>query len=92
MARHAESSYSKKKDFSTAIFERKKAINRLVVDEATNDDNSIISLHPDTMDKLQLLRGDTILIKGGKKRNTICIALADDKCGEPKILMSKVVR
>lgn len=52
-----------KRDFSTAILERKKAPNRLVVDEAINDDNSVVSLHPDTMEKLQLFRGDTILIK-----------------------------
>lgn len=52
-----------KRDFSTAILERKKAPNRLVVDEAVNDDNSVVSLHPETMEKLQLFRGDTILIK-----------------------------
>ncbi|PPR87529.1 hypothetical protein GOBAR_AA33159 [Gossypium barbadense] len=65
MSNQAESSDSKgaKKDFSTAILERKKAANRLVVDEAINDDNSVVSLHPDTMEKLQLFRGDTILIK-----------------------------
>lgn len=58
-------SFSKgpKRDFSTAILERKKAANRLVVDEAINDDNSVVALHPDTMEKLQLFRGDTILIK-----------------------------
>lgn len=54
---------SDKKDFSTAILERKKSPNRLVVDEAVNDDNSVVSMHPDTMEKLQLFRGDTILIK-----------------------------
>lgn len=52
-----------KRDFNTAILERKKALNRLVVDEAVNDDNSVVALHPDTMEKLQLFRGDTILIK-----------------------------
>jgi transitional endoplasmic reticulum ATPase len=64
MSTPAESSDSKsKKDFSTAILERKKSPNRLVVDEAINDDNSVVSLHPATMEKLQLFRGDTILIK-----------------------------
>jgi hypothetical protein len=53
----------KAKDFSTAILERKKSPNRLVVDEATNDDNSVVALHPDTMEKLQLFRGDTVLLK-----------------------------
>lgn len=28
-----------KKDFTTAILERKKSPNRLIVDDATNDDN-----------------------------------------------------
>ena len=54
---------SGKKDFSTAILERKKLPNRLVVDEAVYDDNSFVALHPDTIQKLQLFRGDTILIK-----------------------------
>ena len=52
-----------KPDFSTAILERKKAANRLVVDEAINDDNSVVSMHPETMEKLQLFRGDTVLLK-----------------------------
>jgi len=34
-----------------------------VVDEATNDDNSVVALHPDTMERLQLFRGDTVLLK-----------------------------
>lgn len=54
---------STKRDFSTAILERKKSPNRLVVDEAINDDNSVVSLHPATMEKLQFFRGDTILLK-----------------------------
>ena len=51
------------KDFSTAILERKKAPNRLIVDEAINDDNSVVALNPATMEKLQLFRGDTVLLK-----------------------------
>ncbi|KAJ9559442.1 LOW QUALITY PROTEIN: hypothetical protein OSB04_014056 [Centaurea solstitialis] len=94
MSNQPESSDPKgtKRDFSTAILERKKAANRLVVDEAINDDNSVVALHPQTMEKLQLFRGDTILIKGKKRKDTICIALADETCDEPKIRMNKVVR
>ncbi|XP_070679391.1 cell division cycle protein 48 homolog [Malus domestica] len=83
---------SNKKDFSTAILERKKSPNRLVVDEAVNDDNSVISLHPSAMEKLQFFRGDTVLIKGKKRRDTVCIVMADNECEEPKIRMNKVVR
>jgi len=81
-----------KKDFSTSILERKKAANRLFVEEATNDDNSVVALHPTTMEKLELFRGDTVLIKGKKRRDTVCIVLTDDTVEESKIRMNKVVR
>ncbi|GAB2229639.1 hypothetical protein Drorol1_Dr00013887 [Drosera rotundifolia] len=81
-----------KKDFSTATLERKKAPNRLVVDEATNDDNSVVSLHPDTMEKLQIFRGDIVLLKGKRRKDTICIALSDETCDEAKVRINKVVR
>lgn len=35
----------------------------MVVDEAVNDDNSVVALNMETMEKLQLFRGDTVLIK-----------------------------
>ena len=81
-----------KKDFSTAILDRKKAPNRLFVEEATNDDNSVVALHPVTMEKLQLFRGDTVLLKGKKRKDTVCIVLTDDTVEESKIRMNKVVR
>ncbi|KAB2614618.1 hypothetical protein D8674_021206 [Pyrus ussuriensis x Pyrus communis] len=92
MAHQAESPYWKKEDLWTAILERKKSPNRLVVDEAVNDDNSVVSMHPETMEKLQIFRGDTILIKGKKRKDTICIAIDDYTCEEPRIRMNKVVR
>lgn len=88
----ADSSADKQKDFSTAILERKKAPNRLFVEEAVNDDNSVVALHPNTMEKLQLFRGDTVLIKGKKRKDTVCIVLHDETVEESKIRMNKVVR
>lgn len=81
-----------KKDFSTAILEKKKSPNRVFVDEAINDDNSVVSLHPNTMEKLQLFRGDTVLLKGKKRKETVCIVLHDETVEETKIRMNKVVR
>ncbi|KAK2075843.1 AAA ATPase cdc48 [Prototheca wickerhamii] len=81
-----------KKDFSTAILERKKSPNRLIVDDAVNDDNSVVTLHPKTMETLELFRGDTVMLKGKKRKDTICIVLADDTCEEAKIRLNKVVR
>ena len=57
-------SYSKKKDVSTAILERKKAPHKLTVEEAKNDDNSVIEMTQAKMDELKIFKGDTVLIKG----------------------------
>jgi len=81
-----------KQDMSTAIMDRKKAANRLIVDEATQDDNSLVALHPDKMEELQLFRGDTVLIKGKRRKDTVCIVLGDETCDMGKIRMNKVVR
>lgn len=42
------------------------------------------------MEELQLFRGDTVLIKGKKSRDTVCIVLADDTVDDNSIRMNKV--
>eukprot|EP00698_Gefionella_okellyi_P013695 TRINITY_DN376_c0_g1_i1.p1 TRINITY_DN376_c0_g1~~TRINITY_DN376_c0_g1_i1.p1 ORF type:complete len:824 (+),score=235.78 TRINITY_DN376_c0_g1_i1:65-2473(+) len=71
---------------------KKRSPHRLIVDEASTDDNSVVSLNINTMEQLQLFRGDTVLIRGKKRRDTVCIVLADEACEEGKIRMNKVVR
>jgi len=71
---------------------KKKNPNRLMVDEATNDDNSVVALNLATMEELQLFRGDTVMIKGKRRKDTVCIVLADDTCEAGKIRMNKCVR
>ncbi len=44
------------------------------------------------MDELQLFRGDTVLLKGKKRRETVCIVLSDDTCSDEKVRMNRVVR
>ncbi|CAL1714434.1 unnamed protein product [Somion occarium] len=79
-------------DISTAILRPKKSPNRLIVDEATADDNSVATLNPATMDTLGLFRGDTIIVRGKKRRDTVLICLSDDNVEEGKIQMNKVAR
>ncbi|CAJ0630996.1 9891_t:CDS:2 [Entrophospora sp. SA101] len=79
-------------DPATAILRDKPAKNKLIVDDATQDDNSIMSLSTATMEKLQLFRGDTVLVKGKKRRDTVLIVLADDDCDDSKVKINKVVR
>jgi len=71
---------------------KKKNPNRLLVDEASNDDNSVVALNLASMEELQLFRGDTVLIKGKRRKDTVCIVLADDTCDPGKIRMNKCVR
>lgn len=66
--------------------------NRLIVDEATQDDNSVVAIHPDTMDGLNLFRGDTVKLVGKKHKDTIAVVLSDDECPPGKIKMNKVIR
>jgi transitional endoplasmic reticulum ATPase len=44
--------------------QKKRSPHRLVVEEASNDDNSVIALSPAKMEELSLFRGDNVLIKG----------------------------
>ncbi|XP_031465034.1 transitional endoplasmic reticulum ATPase, partial [Phasianus colchicus] len=88
----ASGSDSKADDLSTAILKQKNRPNRLIVDEAINEDNSVVSLSQAKMDELQLFRGDTVLLKGKKRREAVCIVLSDDTCSDEKIRMNRVVR
>merc|ERR1719456_1999837 len=71
---------------------KKRSPNRLVVEEALNDDNSVISLSQAKMEELNLFRGDNVLLKGKKRKDTVCIVLADENLEDQKIRLNKVVR
>lgn len=82
-----------KDDLSTAILKNKARPNRLIVDEAINEDNSVVSMSQAKMEELMLFRGDTIILKGKRRKETICIALSDgDNCGNEKIRINRCVR
>lgn len=81
-----------KKDFSTAILDKKKAPNRLMVEDASNDDNSAICMSQKKLDELGIFKGDAVLLKGKKRHETLCIALTDNTTPDDKIKMNKVVR
>jgi transitional endoplasmic reticulum ATPase len=90
---HSEVKKDDKKDFSTAILDRKKAPNRLMVEEAVNDDNSVIQLTQKKMDELKIFKAETVILKGKKRKETIAIALPDEGgLDDEKIRMNKVVR
>ena len=47
---------NRSEDLATAILKKKQAPNKLMVDDATNDDNSVCTMSTATMEKLQLFR------------------------------------
>ncbi|KAJ3096139.1 AAA ATPase cdc48 [Phlyctochytrium planicorne] len=79
-------------DPAFAILKKKASPNKLIVDDATNDDNSVCTLNTATMETLQLFRGDTVLVKGKKRKDTVLIVLADDEVEPSKIRLNRVVR
>ncbi|RKP17852.1 AAA ATPase [Rozella allomycis CSF55] len=79
-------------DTATAIMNRKPAPNKLMVDEALVDDNSTICVSPKTLDTLELFSGDTVLVKGKKRRDTVLIVQTDDELEDNKVRLNKVAR
>lgn len=93
MEKPSEHGHSEKKDFSTAILDRKKAPNRLLVEDATNDDNSVVQLSQKKMDELKIFKAETVILKGKKRKETIAIALPDEGgLEDEKVRMNKVIR
>ncbi|XP_040564219.1 transitional endoplasmic reticulum ATPase [Lepeophtheirus salmonis] len=81
-----------KDDLATAILKPKERPNRLIVEEAVTDDNSVVALKQSKVDELGLFRGDTVLLKGKKRKETICILMSDNTVDDGKIRMNRVVR
>ncbi|ODN79420.1 transitional endoplasmic reticulum ATPase, variant [Cryptococcus amylolentus CBS 6039] len=77
---------------ATAILRQKRSPNRLAVDESPSDDNSVAILHPNTMEALGLFRGDTVIVRGKRRRDTVLICLSQDDIEEGKVAMNKVAR
>jgi len=44
------------------------------------------------MDELHLFRGDTVALKGKRRRETVCIVLSDDSASDDKIRINRCVR
>jgi transitional endoplasmic reticulum ATPase len=72
----------------------RKAPHRLIVDDCPPgaDDNSVVYLNNDKMEELGFFRGDTILIKGKRRKDTVALVMSDDNVEVAKIWMNKVVR
>lgn len=70
----------------------KKEKYRLVVDDALEDDNSVVVINSETMEELELFRGDNVRLIGKRRMDTVAVALSDDSVDRRKIRMNKVIR
>ena len=63
------------------------------MDDSSKDDNSVVELSKAKMEALDLFRGDTVLLKGKKGRETVCIVITNEEdCEDTSVKMNKVVR
>lgn len=74
------------------VVTKKRANNRLMVEEAVNDDVSVVQISKARMEELGLFRGDPVLVKGKKRRDTVLVCLHADDLEDGKIRLSKCAR
>src|SRR5947209_1987954 len=96
MPRQPPSSKRRKSQIRSCMSDQIHALRAMLtfpsVTDAVNDDNSIIALSNNTMETLQLFRGDTVLVKGKKRKDTVLIVLADDDLDDGSARINRVVR
>eukprot|EP00903_Cladosiphon_okamuranus_P010727 g10139.t1 len=68
--------------------------NAFVVDDvvSTEVEQTVVSMSAAKMDELGIFNGDAVLLKGKKRKDTVCIALVEEGLEDSSIRMSKVTR
>ncbi|GAB1223102.1 hypothetical protein ENUP19_0215G0009 [Entamoeba nuttalli] len=65
---------------------------RLIVEESKEDDMSIVYMNPQRMEELNFFEGDSILIKGKRRKSTVCIVMAEEGLTENMIRLHRMTR
>lgn len=71
---------------------KKSSPNTLLVDDSSSDDHSAVAVDPAKMEELGLMIGDTVLLKGKKRKTTVATICEDDSTANARVKMTKVVR
>ena len=79
-------------EIEAAILRHQTAPNKLLVDESASDELSVVGISRSKMKQLELVAGDTVLLKGKRRKTTLAIVARDDTISDNKIAMTKVVR
>ncbi|CAF2805120.1 unnamed protein product [Rotaria sp. Silwood2] len=83
---------NKEDQYATTILNRNARPIRLIIDNGINDDNNVVTLSQQKVDELQLFFGDRVLLKGEKRRETLCEVHISASCPTNYIQMNYVVR
>jgi hypothetical protein len=65
---------------------------RLLVDDISTEDHTIVFMNNKKMVEMNICNGDTILLIGKKGRDTVATVVADETISNNAIRMNKVVR
>lgn len=82
---------AKKKEAKKNIV-KKRAPNRLFVENTTHDDNTTVYMTPAKVEELELFQGDTVLIKGKRSTEHACVVMLAEEGEDFKIQMNSNVR
>jgi len=85
-------SIAAKVDLATIILTKKTAPNKLIVDDSATDDHSTIAVDPSKMEELGLFSGDSVLLRGKKRKTTVAIISSEESVPISRVQMTKVVR
>ncbi|UYV62261.1 VCP [Cordylochernes scorpioides] len=66
--------------------------NRLAVEDAPNGDDNIVLMNDEKISELDLVRGDQVRVRGGRRIEMVFVLLSSEDCPRDKILMTKAAR
>lgn len=73
--------------------ERQRKPNRLMLDDnPDSEDSSVVNINPEDAAKLELFRGDVVLIKGKRKAETCAVVIPDENCPVGTIRTNRLTR
>lgn len=75
-----------------AVLSQNFSSSKFIVDESQSDDHTAVYLASETISSLGLFSGDTVLLKGKKRKCSIGIVVEDDSLGDTRIRLNKVMR
>lgn len=72
--------------------ELKRQPNRLIVEDAKNDDNSIVCMNEAKIKELKIFNGENVILVGKRRHKTLCLVVRDNTIAADRVAINKCVR